>query len=718
MAVIQKIRTKYAKLAGFVIALSLVGFLLMDAGDNLKKLFSGGDYVAKVNGEKITPMEYMIRINEYESLYELMGNRIDENTRAQIHTQVLNEMVYEKIVDGQLEDLGIVLTPEEEKDMIMGMNPDPLVIQFPYFRNPETNEFDPQILAQFEKKSIGDPNDPMVQKAFEQWENMKNYIKRQRLYRKYNALFSNGVHYPDFLTKQMMNEQSKIAGIQFVKIPYTTVNDNEVQLTDADIKDYIKKHAAQYRIEQPTRSIDYVAFDIIPSADDTAKVFNAIVNLREEFESTTDVESFVNRNSEESYAGDYVTKNTLMSMYAEQIFALQVGEVYGPYHEKNAYRLTKVLEKKNLPDSVKVRHILVRTEERRNPVRPDSIAKIRLDSAVAKIRSGANFAEVVSEYSDDQGSINMGGEYEFSLSQRAQISTEFADFIFEGKAGEKKIVKVSNDNYSGYHYIEILDQRNFEPACKLATISKTLAPGQATIDGAYAKAIEFAGKNNTAQKFDEAVQKEGLIKLKAENVKMNDFILPGIGSSREIIRWMYDAEKGAVSEVFPFDNRYIVAKLSAIREKGLMQPDESNRPMIESQIIAKKKAALIAERYKSVNSLEALSQLSGQPIMVADSFNAGSNFIPTLGFEPKVVGYAFNNNLKPSAISTPIPGSDGVFFITVVYRYDKPQEEVNPMMLQQQAGMQTMQLKNSIGGMLMEDMRRKANIQYDVHTLY
>lgn len=718
MAVIQKIRTKYAKLAGFVIALSLVGFLLMDAGDNLKKLFTGGDYLAKVNGEEISQMDYMLRINEYESLYELMGNTIDENTRAQIHTQVLNEMVYEKIVDDQLDDLGIRVTPEEEKEMISGMNPDPLVLQFPYFRNQETNQFDPQILAMFEKRSIGDPNDPMVQKALEQWDNMKNYIKRQRLYQKYNTLFSQGVFHPDFLSEIMFKSQSKIAGIQFVKIPYTTINDSEVKITDADVQDYIKKHAAQYRIDQPTRSIEYVSFDIMPSSEDTAKVFTAITTLREDFIATKENESFVNRNSEEAYNNSYVTKNTLMSPYADSLFSLQEGMLFGPYYENNAYRITKLVERKNLPDSVKVRHILVRTEDRRNPIRTDAEAKSRLDSAVAKIRSGASFGETVTEYSDDPGSTATGGEYDFSLSQRSQISKEFADFIFDGKSGENKIVKVDNDNYAGYHYIEIISQRNFHPACRFATIVKTLAPGQATIDGAYAKAIEFAGRNNTAKQFDEAVQKQGLNKLMAENIKVNDFILPGIGSSREIIRWMYEAKQDAVSEVFPLDNRYIVAKLSSVREKGLMKPDASNRPMIESQIIAKKKAELIAQRYKNVTELNALAQTAGQPVQVADSFNASSNFIPSLGFEPKVVGYAFYDALKPNTVSPPISGSDGVFFISLTYRFEKPAEQVNEMQLRQQASMQASQLRSSVGGMLMEDIRRKANVKYNANALY
>src|SRR5690606_777872 len=137
------------------------------------------------------------------------------------------------------------------------------------------------------------------------------------------------------------------------------------------------------------------------------------------------------------------------------LMALSEGEIFGPYFENGAYKLTKVVEKKRLPDSVTVRHILVRTENAGQPVATDEAARARLDSAIALLKSGADFATVVNQYTDDEGSIPTNGEYTFMLSQRAQISKEFADFSFEGKKGQTTVVKVSNPAYAGLHYIEI-----------------------------------------------------------------------------------------------------------------------------------------------------------------------------------------------------------------------------------------------------------------------
>jgi peptidyl-prolyl cis-trans isomerase D len=714
MAVIQKIRDKYAKLAGFVIALALVGFLLMDAGDNLRKIFTGGDYIAKVNGDKIEPREYAERIEEYQSLYELMGNKMDDNTRAQIHDQVLKEMIYEKVIASEMEDLGLTITKEEEKEMISGPNPDPLVMQFPLFRNQETGQFDPNYLRAFEKKEL--PSSPEAQKALEQWEMMKNYIRRTHLVQKYNSLFGAAAYSPKFIMDRQAKDQGYLASIRFVKIPLSAVNDNEVKITDADLKSYMEKHPAQYRIEDPTRSIEYVSFDVAPSPQDTARSLTALSQLKNEFSTTSDVESFVNRNSDEQYTSAYVTKKSFMSAYADSILKQPAGTVFGPYFENNSYKLTKVEAKTTLPDSVKLRHILIKSKDRGNDVVVDSIAKRRIDSIEVAIKSGADFKQMVDKYSDDPGSKATAGEYTFTLQQRPQLSKEFADFVFDGKTGEKKVVKVENDNYSGYHYIEVLEQKDIQPAAKLATVTKSLFPSEETNQAAYAKANEFAGRNSNAKGFDEAVKKQNLTKLQAQNVKVNDFVMPGLGSSREIIRWMYEAKVGDVSPVFTMEGRYVIAKLTGIQEEGLMQLDESNRPAIEAVVRARKKADIIANKYKDMTSIDAVAQASAQPIQNVDSFNASSSFIPNLGFEPKVVGYSFYDGFKPNATSPAIKGQDGVFFISLKLRQQNA-ANIDPMALQQQQ-MQQMQMKNSISGMMQETVRKNADIKYSAKNLY
>lgn len=718
MAVIQKIRTKYAKLAGFVIALALVGFILMDAASGgLRDLFGRDSSVATVDGEKIDYKEYAQRIKEYESLYAYSSpNRpMDDATRAQINSQALNELINEKLVQKEAEKLGLKAAGENE--LIYGPNPDPVIQQFqiqgtPVFMN-ESGMFDAQRVKGFEQQvNQIDPSG----KIQEQWVAVKEYVKRNDIIKKYNNMVSGGIYIPKFIIDAQVKEQSSMASISFVKVPHAIINDAEVKVTDEDLVAYMKKKAPLYTIEEPTRSIEYISFDVVPTDEDTARALGALQQLKNEFATTSDVESFVNRNSEEPYKGDYVNKKTFMSAYADSIMNLPEGSVYGPYFENSTYKLTKVMNKSTLPDSVKVRHILVKTEDREQSILSDTAGKARIDSAVAAINSGASFDSVAIKYTDDKnqaGMPNNNAEYEITLQQRSTLSKEFADFAFEGRAGEKKTVKVDNDAYSGYHYIEILDQKSMQSAAKLATVAKTLYSGDNTENAVYAKATEFAGKYGEAKAFDDAVKKQNLNKRLGESIKENDFQISGLGPAREIVRWMYEAKIGDVSSVFSMDGKYVVAKLASETEPGLMKLDANMRPVIEAAVKAEKKSDVIINKYKSATSLQAIASASGQPAQQADSFSAATPFIGNLGYEPKVVGYTFYEGFKMNTLSPGIKGQDGVLYISVVNRFKRQMPLDDTNMREQQRGMMEGQTKNTVNGMIGDMLKKGVKVKYN-----
>lgn len=680
----------------------------------MREIFGNDTNVAEVDGEDIDVRDYQQRVKDYEILYNFssQGRGIDDATRAQINTQALRELVSEKLINKEAEKLGIMTTKEEEKDLIYSAEPDPFVRQYPIFTNEETRQFDPQRIKMFEQQV--DQIDP-TGKMKEEWETIKAYVIRNNVNKKYNSLLMHSIYMPSYLIKHSLNEQTSIASIRYVKVPYTTIQDAEVKVTEDELKAYMKKRAPLYTIKEPTRSMDYVSFMVLPSAEDTSKSLGALNELKNEFVTTTDNESFINRNSEEQYVNAFVNKKSFMSMYSDSIMNMSAGSVFGPYFENGSYKLTKVVERRTLPDSVKARHILIKTKERGQELVADSIAKRRIDSAVAAINSGASFDTMVLAVSQDDGSKATGGEYTFTLQQRSQLSKEFGDFAFEGSKGEKKVVKVDNDAYAGYHYIEILDQSGMAPAVKLANVSKSLYPGDKTDNATYAQASEFAGQNNNGKAFDEAVKNRKLDKRVAENLKVHDFMIPGLGSAREMIKWAYDAKVGDVSPVFALNGNYVVAKLSSKKEEGLMELDANLRPVIEASVRNEKKAKILADKYKSSASLDAMAQAANQPVLQADSFNAAQAFIPAVGYEPKVVGYAFFKNFQLNALSPVINGQDGIFRINLTFRGNKPAADES--VVAQMKMMQGMQLRNSLIGSLEEIMRERADVSYNSKNL-
>jgi peptidyl-prolyl cis-trans isomerase D len=729
MSVIQTIRNKYGKIAGAVIAIALVGFIVSDARNgSFGNLFGGHDSnIMKVNGQKIEPKEYQLMLKQYETLYTMFnkGRPLDDVARAQMNEESVKMAVYETVVAEQCDKLGIQTTEEEKKELIYGVNADPYIQQFQIegqqiFVNPQTRSFDPQIIKYMEKQLAEDPQkiDPNG-KIREQWETVKAYVLRVNRVSKFNAMFTGAVYAPMYLAKRVLTDQNSMAAIRYVKVPYTAVADNEVKVSDDDIKAYMQKHAALYQADQPTRSIEYVSFDIIPSSSDTARALDALMQLKPDFAAAKDNKTFVNNKSDEanSFSEAYFNKRTLLSKFADTLMSLPVGDIYGPYYENGSYKLTKIVDKKTLPDSVKLRHILVRTKERDKEVLSDSAAKSRIDSAVAAIKGGAKFDSIVMIYSEDgEENKKKGGEYTFTLQNRPGIAKEFGDFIFEGKTGESKVVKVSNDNYSGYHYIEILEQKGTAPAVQLATIAKNLVPSDSTVNAIYGKANEFAGKNATAAEFESAIKKQNLDRRIGDNIKVTNFMITGLGPAREVIKWAFEHKVGDVSQVFQLgDQRYVVAKLVSEQDKGMIAITPGNRPQLEQKVREEMKADIIMKKVNGSTSLDAVAQKTGQAVQQADSVVLGGAYVPNLGYEPKVVGYTFDASFQPNTLSPGIKGLGGVYYITVLNKNINPiPEQFLMQMAARQRGMEEGQTRNALGQLLQQTVSEKADVKYNV----
>jgi peptidyl-prolyl cis-trans isomerase D len=280
---------------------------------------------------------------------------------------------------------------------------------------------------------------------------------------------------------------------------------------------------------------------------------------------------------------------------------------------------------------------------------------------------------------------------------------EFADFCFNGKKGEKKIVK----SQFGYHYIEILDQKNFEPAYKIAYLSRKIDASQETDQAAFGLASQFAGQSRDAKAFEDNVQKQHLQKLLAPDIGPAESTIPGLGTNRQLVQWAYKADIGNVSEPFTVGDKYVVAILTEINKEGTMPPARA-RNQVEPILRNRKKAEQIMKKIGNPASVDAASTAAGQPVQHADSLRFATSFIPNVGQEPKVIGASFDKQLAGKPVSPAIPGNGGVFFIKVdnVSAMSNPNADVT-----QQRFVQEQMQRQLIGSRLMESKRKLAKIK-------
>jgi len=689
MSIIQKIRDKAAWLVFGLIAVSLIGFLLMDArsiGGRASASTSG--MIGSVNGEKMDYSEFQKQVSENEDRYKSQGYPVNDMLSQNIREEVWKQFVENSVLTTEYQKLGLDVSDKELNDMLVGPNAVPEIKKA--FTDPNTGVFDAQQAAArinqlrtiYKTNRQSDPKEfSMAQNFFEQA--LPQFIK-MREKEKYISLIAQSSYVPKWMIEKTNADNSQIASVNFVKIPYQTIADNTILVPDADIQTYLDDHKVQFaQIE--SRGISYVSFSAAPTVADSAAIFEQVQLLKPEFAVVPDVESFLAKNGTEvNFTDAFVPKSKLTGSRKDSIVALSKGAVVGPYLDGTNIVLARTMDIKTLPDSTRARHILIGLNDPKTnqPKMEDSTAKNKIDSIKSLLDKGQPFDSLAFHFSDDEGSRIKGGDLGYF--GQGQMVKEFGDFVFNGKKGDIKIVKTQ----FGYHLIEILDQKNFEPAFKIAYFARRIEPSQETDQNASGLASQFAGENRDKAAFDASAKKVKLHAIAAPEIQPTDYNIPGIGSSRSLVRWAYGAKLGEVSESFAIGDKYVVAVLTDINHKGTMSLNKA-RPMIEPILRNQKKAEIIKVKIGSAATLEAVAKVASQPISHVDSLQFVSPYIPNVGAEPKVVGYSFDKQLVGKPLSSPVGGNEGVFVLKVENvsakaNYSVDLEQTRQSMLQSQ----------------------------------
>ncbi len=658
--------------------------------------------IGKVNGEIIGRDTFEHKV----SFYDQMNN--GQYQHSQLIPQVWDFMVNQIIVDQETEKLGIDVNSNELSDILFGNNPPQFMQQ--YFTNPKTGVYD----ANTAKKQIAAiksrANDPQVKNFTEAY--IDPTIMQTKA-EKYQSLITGAVYVPKWMSEKMNADANAMAKASFVFVPYTTVSDSSVTVTGDEMAAYIKKHEAQFKRDDETRTISYVSFSGAPSAADSEALRNNLSQLKAQFAASNDEKSFLNSNSsDKQFYNSFVAGSKITETVKDTLFRLSVGEVFGPYINGNDYVLAKIVAKQAMPDSAKVRHILVATQQQDQstgqftPIRDDSAAIKRLDSAIALIKSGVSFDSVARVYSDDPGSRDNGGVYDYFPS--GQMDPAFNDFAFTGHVGQTKVVQT----VYGYHYVEILGQKGSETGYKIAYQAKSITASTETDNAADNAASQFAAASQNQKDFEANAKKQNLTVLSSQEFKQNDFTVPGLGESRDLIRWAYDNKVGAVSTPQNMNDNYIVAILTSVSSKGLASPN-SVQSTVEPLVRNEKKAKIIIDKQMKGSSLLQVAQNAHQTVQNADSLSFGAYIVPAIGNEPKFIGAAFNKQLLHKK-SDPLAGNSGVFVVQSEGVFGGPS-------LGQSAELQKQQLEQMLKQQVSQAitaLRKAADVEDDRYKFY
>ncbi len=660
MALIGKIR-KNSWILVVLIGIGLAGFIVMDMTSSSNLGGGVGNLtLGEVDGVKLDQQRF-------ERAYSLVYANSGGNVYNQ-RDQLWNYFLEEALVKEEAEDLGLSVSNTELASLEFGPNYSPVILA--RFQNPQApGQVDVNQLNQI--KQLIDQGDLSTAIQTGQlnpqfpayWKYQREEIVKSRLQTKLNNMVSKAMYTPTWMAEMGFAEENHPVNFVYVKVPFDEIDNADVSLSDEDYSAFLKENESRYKVDEETRVVDYVVFNVTATAADSAKLEKEIQELVPRFVESTNDSAFVLSN-QGLIDPRYVDRQAVSTVVADEVFQnMEVGEVYGPYLDGNTYKAVKLRDKVVMADSADSRHILLSAT---TPASFDE-AERRIDSLKLVLESGAaSFDSLALKFSQDPGSSSNGGNYENTTPN--QFVPEYNQVLFlTGELNQLYKVKTSY----GWHLIEVLSRSaTTTERVKVAYLQKTIEPSKDTQNDVFQQASQFIGSNQSIDAVQESAAAAGLTVESSLPLKANDYQVGTLGATedaRQIVKWAYTANVGKVSpSVYAFqdpigyyDNKYVVATLGSVQKAGL--PSVATiKSEIEQQVINKKKGEQLAERLlaKTLATVAAEFQTEIDTITGA---KFSQSFLTGLGNEPKIVATAFN--LEKDETSAPIIGETGVYVI-------------------------------------------------------
>ncbi len=655
MATLQHIRNKAGVLVAVVIALALLAFILGDMLKSGRSLFSNSqNEIAQVAGKSIPVQLYQQNVEEATENYKRNTNQsaVDEETSEKIRQQTWDQLIRNYVMKKEYSEIGISLSSDELFDMVQGNNILPQIKEIPIFQNKTTGRFDRSLVIEFLKNIDRDPTG----KARQSWLAFEKVISQNRLNDKYNNLIKKGLYVTNQEAKVESQEKNYTTDFDYFLLRYNSVNDSSITITDDDISNYYNEHLNNFK-QKASRDIEYVTFDVVASKKDKQLAQKWIDDIIYDFTNTDDDVQFVNLNADSHFNDIYYKEKELPAKIDSFAFHSKVGNVYGPYLEDETFKIAKLSKIAYLPDSVEARHILIASDQKTGDFKK---AEALVDSLKTLIKHGKSFTDLAKKYSADQGSADKGGDLGW-FKENTMVKA-FNDSCFFAKKNDLVTVKTKY----GVHLIEILDQSKKYQKVQLAILDRKIEPSSETYQRIYSQASKFAGINNTQEKFEKAIEKQNLTKKVANNLRENDKKISGLNSPRELVRWAFKAEKGNVSSIFEFDNKFVVATLTGVREDGYA-PIDQVKSELEVDVKREKKANKLIKKInnliKNNTNINTLAKELNTEVKSSENVKFSSIGMPGLGVEPNLNAAAVT--LQKDQLSKPIKGNNGVYVIVV-----------------------------------------------------
>lgn len=704
MATLQKIRSK-GPLLVIVIGLALFAFIAGDAWKVLQP-HQGKQDVGEVNGEVLSAQDYQKMVDELSEVIKLTNglNSLTEDQLNNVKDQVWQSYVNNKLIAEQAEKLGLKVT-DAEIQSIIDQGTHPLLMQTP-FRNPQTGMFDKDMLKKFlvDYANLNASQMPAqyveyYQKMGAFWQFVEKTLAQSTLAEKYQNLVAKSLISNPVAAEDAFNSRTEQSDLLLAGVPYSSINDSTIQVSDSEIKDRYNEKKEQFKQLVETRDIRYIDVKVVPSDADRKAVEKEVTEYSNQLASTTaDFGTFIrSTGSSVNYSDVPVSKSVFPADVASRLDSTNVNEVYGPYYNQtdDSFNAFKLLAKVSSPDSIQFRQIQVYadTEEK---------TKILADSIYNALKGGADFAAVAKIYGQT-GEATWVNAQSWEGSELDADNSKFINTLLNQPVNELANLNMGQANL----ILQVMNKKSMQTKYKVAVVKREVEFSKETYNAAYNKFSQFVAQNTTIDSMVKNAEESGYTLMPRTDLSSAEHYVGGVRSTREALKWIFAAKPGEVSPLYECgeNDHLMVVALDKIHEAGYRDIN-SVAEMLRAEIRRDKKAEKIMEEMKKYNSI---AQVKGMKDAVSDSvkhvtFSAPAYISVTRSSEP-VIG-AVAAKTAANKVSAPIKGNGGVYMIQV-YAKEKGSEKFDAK--QEEATLTNMAVRIA-GNQLINDLYQKAKV--------
>ena len=672
MAALGKIRSKGVLLI-CIISLGLFAFIAEEAFRSCESSSNDArQQVGEVLGEKINVTEFQKLVDEYTEVIKMQQGQdnLNEDQLNQVKDMVWNTYVQTKLIENETKKLGLTVTDAELQNVLTeGTNP--MLMQTP-FVNQQTGRFDVNALKKFlaEYKAQGQANPQLAKQydtIYKYWTFIEKTLRQQLLAQKYQGLFAHCFLSNKVEAQMAFNDQNQESQIQLAALSYSSIDDNKVQISDADLKAKYDEVKGRFKQYVESHDIKYVDVQVKASAADRAALQKEFAGYSQALASATDASDVVRKSTSlVNYLGVPVSKDAYPYDIAQRLDSMAVGSTSKVFENNsdNTLNVIKLVSKQLLPDSVQYRQIQVAGAT------AEESAK-RADSIYNALKAGADFEVIAKKYGQT-------GEKTWLTTRQYQSAPSLdhntKDYIMSlntMSVNELKNVALSQGNL----IVQVVDRKGMINKYVAAVVKKNVTFSKDTYSAAYNKFSSFVSANLTADAIVKNAAKAGFNVQERKDVTTAEHNLAGIRSTRDAMRWLFDAKKGDVSPLYECgDNDHLlVVVLDNINNVGYRSLDDAQvKEYVKGEVLKDKKAEMLMAKLNGVKSVAAAKAKGANVSTVNQVTFAAPVFVPATGASEPALSGAVAATAKGKFCKLPVKGNAGVYVFEVTNKTQRP----------------------------------------------